>query len=114
MKESKKIKELQRLITGLKKLNKEMKEDEQRRETEPEYELDSNGNVIYFKTKDGYEQWSKYDEQGRLVFMKPSNIDDFEHYEYIHNGRIVRSRENIWFEPLFGSMVNTLFKKENK
>lgn len=58
---------------------------------------DENGNRIYHKDSDGYEEWYEYDANGRLIHFKNSNGRE-KWWEYNSNGKLIHSKKNTGYE----------------
>jgi hypothetical protein len=55
--------------------------------------FDSNGNMIHFKSSNGYEKWYKYDSTGNMVHFKSSN--GYEKWqEYDSNGNLIHFKNS--------------------
>ena len=61
-------------------------------------EFDKNGNCIHYKDKNrGYEDWTKYDENNRIIYLK--NNDGYENWiRYSKTGRIIEITEKEFNE----------------
>ena len=59
------------------------------------------GNKIHFKDIDNYEEWYKYDKNGKLTYKKSSTGQE-EWHEYDEKGNEIHSKDSMgserWFE----------------
>ena len=63
----------------------------------PIIDYDKKGNLIHYKTSDGYEYWKDYDKKGNLIHSKNSN--GYEYWkDYNKEGKLIHYKDSNGYE----------------
>ena len=49
----------------------------------PSIKYDANGNMIYYKNSDGFEEWWDYDTNGNVIHHKDSNGTEYWNTQHV-------------------------------